>query len=242
MEYHPRLNFENLKINKNRIVLGSFPTWSLSDITNVSADIISEKIANRNRRGEFPYYYGSSTNLFWKWYKSFVDLEIESDNIQSIVASLERNKIGITDVIKSCERKGKSALDHHLTNRSYNLNFFEYPSSGNCLKILCTSKGVLNQMFLTKSFFNIHENLNRDKIRSDHFQLKFLEAIDGDSQLVKTPIFHSLDVTGGGTIECLAIPSPGSPFRGLINFGLHSLDLQAYLNAYIKSAFNWLVY
>lgn len=239
MEYHPRLNFENLKIIKEKIILGSFPTWALSDVTNCSPETISEKIKVRNKNGELPYFFGSSTNLFWRWYKSYVDFELDCTNVDAIVASLEQHKIGITDVIKSCERKGKSALDQHLINRTYNQSFFVYPPSGVCLKILCTSKGVLNQMLLSKSFFKVHARITIDKVASEKFELEYLKKIDGARQPIKNPFFRKLNIKTGGTIECLAIPSPGSPYRGLSNFGLNSPDHHSFLNEYVKEAFNW---
>ena len=239
MEHHPRLNFENLKITQEKIILGSFPTWSLSDLTNCSPEVIYEKSEIRKNKGEFPFFYGSSTNLFWRWYKLFVDLELECTNISAIITSLEQHKIGITDVIKSCDRKGRSALDHHLINRTYNQNFFVYPSLGGCLKILCTSKGVLNQMLLSKSFFKIHDRITIDNLASEEFELEHVKKLNGNGHLIKTPIFRKLNVLGGGTIECLAIPSPGSPYRSLGKFGLDSPDNLNYLNKYIKEAFGW---
>ncbi len=239
MEYHPRLNFDNLKIQESKIILGSFPTWSLSDSVDTNT-ILSEKLEIRNKTGDIPFFYGSSKNLLWRWYKEYIDPNVELSNIDNIIGSLNKNQIGITDVILSCKRNGRSALDKHLTQRKYNHSFFYYPEVGSTLKILCTSKGVMNDMLLNKKFFIDHKKLSIDRTSSHSFQSEFLKSIDGNIKLLRTPFVNILNVENGGRIECLSIPSPGSPYRKLTDFGLNSSKLDSYLNTYIQKAFNWL--
>jgi hypothetical protein len=239
VEYHPRLNFNNLKIQEGKIILGSFPTWSLSDSVDNTNTILSEKLEMRNKTGDIPFFYGSSKNLFWSWYKVCIDPDIELSNINDIIISLNKNQIGITDVILSCKRNGRSALDKHLTQRKYNHSFFYYPEVGCTIKILCTSKGVMNNMLLNKNFFMNHKRLSIDRTLSHSFQNEFLKGIDGNINLLKTPFVNILNVENGGRIECLSIPSPGSPYRKLTDFGLNSSDLNSYLNTFIENAFKW---
>jgi len=237
-EYHPRLDLNSLRLNQQRIILGSFPIWSLSanlqahhnnDNNAVAQDAVKKK--------EFPYFYGSSKNKFWSWYKTYFDVDVLPSNVESIKNSLQSNHIGITDVILSCKRKGKSSLDKDLYQRTYNLNFFLYPKLNETLKILCTSKGVMNEMLLCNEFFTIHTKLKLNQINSEIHQKRFIEKTNGDPSLIRKPIFIELNVESGGKIQCLSIPSPGSPYRKLNDFGIFEVSN---LDTYLIEAFNWL--
>lgn len=236
IEQHPRLDRRDLKIKQNKIILGSFPIWSLTQI-NVRKTGINSEI--NIRKGEFPFFYGSSTNKFWTWYKEYLDIDITTTDLNSLKNSLDRHEIGITDVILSCKRKNQSALDKDLTQREYNHEFITYPKHGETLKILCTSKGVMNEMLLSKAFFKIHKKIKINNSASLSFQNQFIEKIGGDINLLRNVVFLELSVEGGGVIECLATPSPGSPFRKLTNFGFIDGDLNSYLNKYLQEAFKW---
>lgn len=239
IEIHPRLDINNLKITQSKIILGSFPIWSLTQIdSGIKSETNSESIIIK-REGEFPFFYGSSTNKFWEWYKKYVDIGIVTNDLNIIKNSLDRNEIGITDVILSCKRKNKSALDKHLSERIYNHEFITYPKLGETLKILCTSKGVMNEMFLHKIFFKIHQNISINEKASLEFQNEFIAKIGGDINSIQKTVFVELQVHGKGIIQCIAIPSPGSPFRKLTNFGHRDGELNSYLDKYLKRAFNW---
>lgn len=240
MEYHPRLDIQNLKLDHSRIILGSFPIWSLTKHSNDKGELVD--LDRESAEGEFPFFYGSSSNLLWQWYRKHIDPEIELQNVDSIVRSLIKNKIGITDMILSCKRKGKSALDKDLSQRVYNHHFFSYPRTGETLKILCTSKGVMNDMLLNKSFFLQHDRVTFNLEASLAFQRKFVRKINGRYDLLKKPIFTELNIKDGGTIQCLSTPSPGSPYRRLIDFGYKGdVDLNQYLNKYLTEVFLWLI-
>lgn len=241
MEHHPRLDRQNLKINHAKIILGSFPIWSLTKHTDEAGNLIDTAFGAEGNTGEFPFFYGSSSNLLWKWYREYLDPEIVLLDVESIQHSLTKNKIGITDVILSCKRKGKSALDKDLFQRVYNYHFFNYPKVGEVLKILCTSKGVMNEMLLSKTFFMQHERVSLNPETSLSFQNEFIEKINGYHGVIKKPIFIELNVNGGGIIQCLSTPSPGSPYRRLIDFGyIDNIDLNQYLNKYLSEVFAWL--
>ncbi len=187
------------------------------------------------------FFFGSNINRFWKWYQEFVDDQITETNITCITKSLENNSIGITDVIFSCSRKDKSASDKHLTNKIYNHQFFVYPSKGESLKILCTSKGVMNEMLLNNHFFKLHPLLKINVVHSKDFQNRIIKKLKGDSNQIKNPFYKLIEVESGGQIECLALPSPGSPYRKLTAFGLSSEDSNSYLNNYLQIVFDWFI-
>jgi len=232
MEYHPRISLLSPSIREPRIILGSFPTWALSSIDSEKQRVLFSK-------GDFPYFYGSSINQFWNWYSRYVDSNLITKDINSIVESLERNSIGITDMILSCNRRGRSSLDKHLTNRKYNHDFFTYPKQGEVLKILCTSKGVMNEMLLTKNFLKKHPRIKVDNEASDILQNHFLREINCNTESIRNPIYRLLEVEAGGIIECMATPSPGSPYRRLIDFGGLDVEPEAFLANYLKLVFDW---
>lgn len=240
MEFHPRLDINNLLVEEKKIILGSFPVWSQTLSIPVTLIEEIEKKNERINKREMEFFFGSSKNNFWKWYKSFVDAEVQIDSIEDIKKSLAANEIGITDLIIQCKRKGKSALDKHLTNKKYNYKFFEYPKKDETIKILCTSKGLMNNMLLTKSFFRLHPSLKIDESLSKVLQEKlFSEIPDGAYDLIQNPFFYKISCDKGGTLECFAIPSPGSPYRKLTDFGFKGEDNNRFLNEFLSVAFNW---
>jgi G:T/U-mismatch repair DNA glycosylase len=238
IEYHPRVNENQDRLESNKIILGSFPTWSLT-ISGVQDIIIDlEKEANRLSSGDIQYFYGSANNRFWTWYQKHIDETINRNDVDSIHNSLVKNRIGITDVIFSCVRKGKSALDKDLSKRIYNHCFFRYPNKNETIKILCTSKGVMNEMLLNKHFFKLHNNIKINIALSDQFQDVIAASLGSNSKLVM-PLVKVLENTNGGIIECFAIPSPGSPYRRLIDFG-HTIESnEMFLQKYLMLAFSW---
>jgi len=239
MELHPRLSTTGLLLQEKKIILGSFPVWSLTISDNNCKTIELEKQAERVKRGDIEFFYGSSSNKFWEWYKLFLDEKVLINDVKSINTSLVSNQFGITDLIISCNRKGKSALDKHLYDRTYNYEFFRYPLENEIVKILCTSKGLMNDMLLKKSFFKIHTNLSFDLKSSHDFQSMFLSKIPSSNRSIKKPFFVRLMCSSGGHIECLAIPSPGSPFRRLVDFGLDNQKGEDFLHNFLDLAFQW---
>ena len=238
MEFDPLLkSFKPLR--QPRIILGSFPTWTLTtpDITKGETEEL--KLKQRKENGDFPFFYGSSRNLFWSWYKEHAAIEIDVKNVGSIRKALKANNIGLTNIISSAKRKGVSSFDYDLTNRMYNYSFLAKPKGD--IKILCTSKAVLNEMLLKKGFFaaNKHLELVYDKDKESAFQEEFINRIGGAGP-IKKPIYRCLVLKKGYRIKCLAIPSPGSPFRGLAYFGhKKGTPTKAFLKSYLREAFGW---
>ncbi len=229
MEFHPRIDIEHPELPESRIILGSFPTFPYTLKGS------PEKAADDKQKPAF--FYGSERNRFWNWYREFVDHESEKASIESLLKSLQRNGIGITDAIYSCERKGQSSADTDLTKRVYNHRFFRSPAAGETIRILCTSKGVMNNMLLTPAFFREHPELFVNEHASKEQQHLVLTRLGGTDPV--QPLLRVLDVSGGGTIECRALPSPGSPYRSLKTFGFVSGDAKQYLHAYLENTFDW---
>lgn len=239
MEYHPRVNVSDKTFSERKIILGSFPTWALTGPDLEKGERPEEKELERIKNEDINYFYGSSTNQFWHWYREYFDPTVSKDNILSIINSLAKHKIGITDVIYSCERKNRSALDKHLSNRVYNHSFFIYPNKGEKLKILCTSKGVMNEMLLNNKFFATHPQLIINETKSKDFESEILLQVGGSLGLIMKPFYRIIELKSGGIIECLTLPSPGSPYRRLKDFGINEQEPQAYLPLYLEKAFSW---
>ncbi|MBK9636719.1 MAG: hypothetical protein IPO63_02480 [Bacteroidetes bacterium] len=239
IELHPRINVENPILTNNKIILGSFPTWTLTDSQPPNKKLIILKNIERINNGDIPFFYGSSSNQFWIWYQLFIDQNISIKNIAEIERSLMENSISITDVIISCERKEKSSLDKHLTNRTYNHSFFRYPTYGETIKILCTSKGVMNEMLLNNVFLKKHTSLSILDKESIAFQNNVIREIKGNPNNIKNPFYKILQCETGGKIECFSTPSPGSPYRKLIDFGLNTKNSKDFLNRYLSVIFKW---
>jgi len=235
-EINPRLN-RNRILNYKKIILGSFPTWSLSLDKGKKEILLRNSIKTKN--GDFDFYFGSSRNLFWKWYSQSVDSEVQIKNTESLKQSLNNNFIGITDIIYSCDRKGKSSFDKDLTNRTYNHKFFNYPQPYEKLKILCTSKGLLNNMLLNSAFFKAHPELTIDNKLSTLLQRKIIRESAGSLKQVRTPVAQVIRVKDAGIIECVALPSPGSPYRRLIDYGFNNPNSHEFIETYTAVVFNW---
>lgn len=239
MEYHPRINEKQDPLGTNKIILGSFPVWTLTSPDIEKNETFEDKERQRVLNKDYSYFYGSASNQFWDWYKRYIDDRVDRTNIFGIQKSLIKNGIGITDMIFSCSRKNKSALDKNLTSRKYNQSFFIYPHPNETLKIFCTSKGVLNEMLLNNSFFKIHTEVWLDEDLSMVAQSAFLEKLSVSQQKQIKPFFKILRTANGGKIECIATPSPGSPYRKLAEFGYVSGDNKLFLDTYLSLAFAW---
>lgn len=186
------------------------------------------------------FYYGSSKNVFWRWYSLFVDNSVQPTDLRAIEYSLKSKQIGITNIITSTKRRGKSSFDYDLYDRVYNLQFFQYPKVKDRLRILCTSKTVLNEMLLSKGFFDKHSSIRRNHERTLLLRNQITSGIEVIEENINQPICQSLDVKGAGLIECVSIPSPGSPFRGLQFFGKpKQMNSKTFLRDYLTNAFSW---
>jgi len=100
------------------------------------------------------WFYGANRNQFWKLLENVYGVELKTKNDKQEL--FEKAKIGITDLIVSCERNENSSSDSNLTNRVYNSMIPEIIENNPILKILFTGKGVYNEF---REHFNIPENI-----------------------------------------------------------------------------------
>lgn len=63
-------------------------------------------------------YYGNPRNHFWRIMYTLFDTLPVSDSFEEKIQLLQKNKIGLWDVLENCERKG--SLDIHIKNHKEN--------------------------------------------------------------------------------------------------------------------------
>lgn len=221
-EFHPSQD-KDFRTPAGRIILGSFPPYKFTRKDEKEA--IEQEIRSR-------HFYGNKINQFWKWYQQFVDLTLVPEDIESRNKSLEKYDIDVADVIYSCERKGQSASDNDLSNRCYHLDFLDF-SRNDTVRLLCTSKGVMNEMFFGRNFRKSYPDFSEDPAASKELARRIAHAVPG------TPIARVFRNTSGKSIEAVALPSPGSPYRSLKSFGFVGGDAKVFLQGYLKSSFEW---
>lgn len=74
-------------------------------------------------------YYGNPRNHFWRIMYTLFDTLPVSDSFEEKIQLLQKNKIGLWDVLENCERKG--SLDIHIKNHKENdfeILFKQYPT------------------------------------------------------------------------------------------------------------------
>lgn len=230
-ETHPFLKLGKIP-NASRLILGSFPVYSISLPEN------EEKQKIRRSDGTVQFFYGSCKSSFWELYHLYIDRDLQIPiKPELAIESLKKNVISISDIISECERNGKSALDKDLKKRTYNIEMMnEYLNSG-VTKILCTSKGVM-EMFhdqvVKKSKTIIYQESESRK-----WQSQIILELKGDESQIKKLICKQY-LFKGKTIRLISIPSPGSPQRQLKQFGFQGDDWREYADKYFEFTFNWL--
>jgi hypoxanthine-DNA glycosylase len=105
------------------LVIGSFPG----------------KESTQDKRAD-DWFYGANRNQFWKLLENIYGLELK--NLADKQQLFEKAKIGITDIIASCERNDNSNSDSNLITKSYNSKIPEIVTNNPIKKILFTGKGV----------------------------------------------------------------------------------------------------
>ncbi len=230
-ETHPFLDLGKIP-NTTKLILGSFPVYSITFPDN------EEKLRIRTSDGTVQFFYGSCKSSFWGLYHLYIDSELQIPIKPKLAKkSLKEKMISMSDVISSCKRKGKSALDSDLSKRVYNIEMInEYLESG-VTKILCTSKGVM-EMFhdhvVKKS-----KNIVFQESESRKWQSQIISKLKGDESQIKKLICKQY-LFKGKTIRLISIPSPGSPQRQLKQFGFTGDDWRTYADKYFEFSFKWL--
>lgn len=246
-ETHPYLMQGQIK-GATKLILGSFPVYECTDQDN------QLKRNNRQSEGTVRFFYGSARSGLWGLYRDNIDNSIElPPNPDLILKSLNKRHIAISDTIKSCERyiykidrtNGKRILNPYSSEDAA-LNVIEWNTTtltelinNGVTKIICTSKGVLNDLerqIICKSNNPLGQV---DKKLSANFQAKFIAELGGNHNQIINSISKVFTV-GNIHVTALAIPSPGSPQRQLATFGYNSLNWRCYADKYFKKAFIWL--
>ena len=108
------------------LILGSFPG----------------KESTQEKR-ENDWFYGANRNQFWKIIELVYDLKLPEKKDRQYL--FEKAKIGITDIISSCERKDNSNSDKNLINKIYNTDILNLIKDRAINRILFTSKTVYKE-------------------------------------------------------------------------------------------------
>ena len=230
-EIHPYLDEGNIK-GATKLILGSFPVYACTNPDN------NEKQRIRNTDGTVLFFYGSCKSRFWGLYHQYVDPIVTAPvNDKKALESLRKNGIAISDIIKSCNRKGRSALDSDLYEKEYNVEMIQQMIQNGVSKILCTSKGVL--LDLDRKILKSMKGITLDAPLTKQFADNFIKEMNGRLPTSNKGICFVYRLNKR-VIYALAIPSPGSPQRQAHNFGCLSKDNLEYANRYFEKAFKWI--
>lgn len=233
IETHPYIKGGEIT-GSTKLILGSFPVYECTDNDN------EIKRQNRQKKGTTRFFYGSYRSKFWLLYKDIIDQTILlPPDPELILRSLTQRSIAISDTILSCQRHDYSSEDTKLIKRTYNITGIQTLIKNGVFKILCTSKGVLNDLekqiiFKKKSPFGQIDNL-----AGCNFQDNFIKKIGGNNNIISGPI-AKVFLVNNVQVKALAMPSPGSPQRRLADFGFNGQDGETYSQRYFLKAFNWL--
>jgi hypothetical protein len=229
-EFHRFLDLGD-SITGRKAIIGSF---SVTSLTRHFDGI------NSFRKGEskLDFFYGSSRNQFWPWYQQYVDTKIDTTDKKVILKSLKKNKITITDLIQSCERKGSSALDSSLSKIAWNFTGIMRLLDNDVNTFLCTSKWVMQKLemhVLRKTGYNYNHDESA-KIQERIFP--FLDTtILSFKPLVGVYYNHQK------RIYIIALPTPGGgTFRKLNTYGYNSkskFTAKEFVHLYLTAAFNY---
>ena len=233
IEIHPYLQQGQIK-RATKLILGSFPVYECTDQDN------QQKQQNRQNERTVRFFYGSIDSGLWGLYRDNIDNLIElPPNPNLILQSLSQRQIAVSDTIFSCERHGFSSEDSKLIRRTYNVQGVQSLIKQGVRKIICTSKGVLNDLE-RKIISNGNNPFGQvDNLLSANFQANFVAELGGDNNQI-TNLISKVFMVDNFQVTALAIPSPGSPQRQLAQFGFHGLDWRTYADNYFINAFNWL--
>lgn len=127
-EFHPYGEFISPKIDS--LIIGSFP---IAKFTN-------PKRRKEIKPHEIDFYYGGEGNQLWSLLGKCFDLNLNSK--ENIIHFLNKNKISMADVIKSCLRKNGGSNDSDLYDIEWNNKLHSLIGNYRFKKIYFTSKKV----------------------------------------------------------------------------------------------------
>lgn len=130
-ETHPFGHF--IPPNVEYLVVGTFP-----------GRLYSQRTAAENEADEMAFSYGGR-NQFWRIMEKIYGIELLTRTSKK--ALFNNLKIGLIDIIHSCERKNQSNADTDLINIEWNRDVIERILIENDIKnILCTGVSVLKMI------------------------------------------------------------------------------------------------
>jgi hypothetical protein len=221
------------KISGRKAILGSFSVAHLTRYHDGGRYYVEKESG-------LDFFYGSSRNQFWEWYKRYLDSEISTREKESILNSLNNNKIAITDIISSCERKEYSALDSSLARITWNLPGVTQLINDQVETFLCTSKWVMQKLelhILKRIGYYLNET-ESNKIQKEIFP--FLK----DAAFSLKPLVGVYN-RDNSQIVIVALPTPGGgTFRKLDAFGYDpssKLTTKQFVHLYLESSFKYFI-
>lgn len=247
IETHPYIQQGQIS-GATKLILGSFPVYECTDPDN------QQKQQNRLAEGTVRFFYGSARSGLWGLYRDNIDNSIVlPPNPNLILQSLKQRQIAISDTIKKCERyiykknkKTGEIILYPFSSEDTALNVIEWNTSiltqlinNGITKIICTSKGVLNDLERQIICKGNNPLGHVDNQLSANFQAQFVTELGGDYSQIINSISKVFRV-GNSHVTALAIPSPSAPQRQLRTFGFNGLNWKCYSDKYFTNAFNWL--
>lgn len=232
-ETHPYLQLgENISADK--MIIGTFPIYSLTAPRNPRKDQLQQQ------RNDLSFFYGSRSNYFWSWYQQYIDNQVNIQLPTSIIASLQQQRIAISDVISQCSRNDESFNDSDLKEKQWNTGLAAIIEE-RIEKVICTSKSSAGAMGWLRDNILLPAGFTVDHAQTAALHQQMLNAIP-QSNLNVISVAQVL-IKANRTVSIVALPSPGSPSRRLQDFGyrknIHTTA--AYLDQYLTQCFNWFI-
>jgi len=138
-ELHPFSPF--VPIKSETLILGSFP---------------GKESTQKPREND--WFYCANRNQFWKIFE--IVFKTNLSTLKNKQQLFTENRIAITDILISCERKDNKNSDNNLINKIYNQEAIENILANNPIKcILFTSKSVYQEFLV-----NFHKPANVELI------------------------------------------------------------------------------
>ncbi|MBZ5857570.1 uracil-DNA glycosylase family protein [Flavihumibacter profundi] len=232
LELHPFLD-SGESITGHRMIVGTFPVYS------ITLPETNHKQALVKSRGDMPFFYGSRSNNWWDWYKEYIDSGVETRMAESLLSSLKRNGIAISDVISSCKRIDESFMDNRLRDITWNTNLSKRIERG-IERILCTGKSDQGAMGWLRKRILMPNGFSFEYDRSKELHNQILQEIPGSNRNIN--LIANVLVKNGKSVEIIALPSPGSPERRVNDFGRVEHLTTEYLRKYLSVSFNWFMH
>ncbi len=131
LEHHPYTPF--IPRGAKKMIIGNFPIGKFSNHGRL----------HEIKENDIVFYYGGATNRLWPLIGSCFDLELNSK--KKIQDFLSIHGIGVADILQSCRRRGGSALDSALYDKTYNPNLAELIEEKGIRELIFTSKHVYQE-------------------------------------------------------------------------------------------------